>query len=514
MRLSQLRLPPASRLSGGGDPEITGVSHDSRTAGPGDLWAALPGARVHGAEFAAEVLSRGVSAVLTDEAGLERMRALAARHLEAGEVAVIVAEHPRAVLGDLAAQVFGTEAHPDEPLLLGVTGTNGKTTTVFILDALLRALGRTTGLIGTVATEVAGVSVPSVRTTPEAPELHGLFAQMRAAGVEACSMEVSSHALAQHRVDGAHFASVGFTNLSRDHLDFHPTMEDYFAAKAELFTPGRARTGVVVVEDEWGARMAAAARVPVRTLSEDPAVRPDHLLVREAEPGRFRLRLSDGAVIRATAPLPGAFNVTNTALALAMLHAAGESADALERAAAGLTVTVPGRMERVSAAAPLAVVDYSHTPDALDKVLAGLDGTGDPLVVVMGAGGDRDREKRPHMGRAAARRADVVIVTDDNPRSEDPAEIRAAVLAGAREALADGTARARPESVRECAPRGAAIELGVRLAGAGGTLLVAGKGHETGQEIAGTVHPFDDRARTRDALTSEGRFPAHGRVQD
>lgn len=514
MRLSHLRLPPAARLLGQGDPELVGVSHDSRTAGPGDLWAALPGARVHGAEFAAEVLARGVPAVLTDEAGLARIRSLSAERLASGDVTVLVVENPRSVLGGLAAQVYGTDAHPDSPLLLGVTGTNGKTTTVFILDALLRALGRTTGLIGTVATEVAGVSVPSVRTTPEAPELHSLFAQMRAAGVQACSMEVSSHALAQHRVDGARFAVAGFTNLSQDHLDFHPTMEDYFSAKARLFTPAHSRAGVVVVEDEWGARMARAAEVPVATLSDDPGVSPDHLVLRGEAPGEFELRLADGSRLHARAPLPGAFNVTNTALALAMLHAAGVGTEELASAASGLTVTVPGRMEQVSPARPLAVVDYSHTPDALDKVLTGLQDTGSPLVVVVGAGGDRDSGKRPLMGRVAAQRADAVIVTDDNPRSEDPAAIRAAVLAGAREALADGSARVRPEALRECAPRGAAIDLAVSLAGAEGTLLVAGKGHETGQEIAGTVHPFDDRARTRDALASAGLGSAHGRVQD
>lgn len=509
MRLSDLRLPPTARIIGETGRAVSGVSQDSRSATAGDLWAALPGARVHGATFAPDVLGRGVGAVLTDDEGLRIIRA-AVDDLD--RVSIVVVEAPRAVLGGISAQVFGTD--PEAPRLFGLTGTNGKTTTAFILDAILVRLGHTTGLIGTIATSIAGVHEVSERTTPEAPDLHRLFARMRSRGVDVCSMEVSSHALAQHRADGAVFSVSGFTNLSQDHLDFHPTMDDYFAAKAELFTPEHSRSGVIVVEDEWGARMSRAAKIPVRTLSSDPRRSPDYLLTRDDDPERFALVLPDGGTVRARSPLPGDFNRTNTALALAMLHRAGETADRLEAACAELEVVVPGRMERVHDAAPLAVVDYSHTPDALDKVLGGLDGTGSPLVVVVGAGGDRDPSKRHAMGVVAAQRADVVIITDDNPRSEDPATIRAAVLEGARDALARGTARVTPEGLRELSSRGEAIIEAVDLAGAEGTVLVAGKGHETGQEIGDRKLPFDDRERTREAIASRTAHTAAGRVQD
>lgn len=509
MRLSDLRLPPTSRIIGGDSRDVSGVSQDSRSAAAGDLWAALPGARVHGAVFAGEVLARGVGAVLTDEAGLELIRTAVD---DLRDVSIIVVDAPRAVLGGISAQVFGTD--PDAPRLYGLTGTNGKTTTAFILDALLVRLGHTTGLIGTIATSIAGAREVSERTTPEAPDLHRLFARMRSREVDVCSMEVSSHALAQHRADGALFSVSGFTNLSQDHLDFHPTMDDYFHAKAKLFTPEHSRAGVIVVEDEWGVRMSRAASVPVSTLSTDPTLEPDYLLLREDDPDRFALVLPDSGTVRGTSPLPGDFNRTNTALALAMLHSGGETAERLEAACTDLVVVVPGRMERVHEAAPLAVVDYSHTPDALDKVLGGLDGTGTPLVVVVGAGGDRDPSKRHAMGVVAAQRADVVIITDDNPRSEDPAAIRAAVLEGVRHALSDGTARVAEEGVRELSSRGEAIIAAVGLAGADGTVLVAGKGHETGQEIGGRILAFDDRERTREAIALRTAHTAAGRVQD
>ncbi|GAA4508146.1 UDP-N-acetylmuramoyl-L-alanyl-D-glutamate--2,6-diaminopimelate ligase [Brevibacterium yomogidense] len=509
MRLSDLRLPPTARIIGEADRAVSGVSQDSRSATAGDLWAALPGARVHGATFAPDVLGRGVGAVLTDDEGLRIIRASVD---DLDRVSIVVVGAPRAVLGGISAQVFGTD--PEAPRLFGLTGTNGKTTTAFILDALLVRLGHTTGLIGTIATSIAGVREVSERTTPEAPDLHRLFARMRSRGVDVCSMEVSSHALTQHRADGAVFSVSGFTNLSQDHLDFHPTMEDYFAAKAKLFTPEHSCSGVIVVEDEWGARMSRDATIPVRTLSSDPDLGPDYLLTRDDDPERFALVLPGGGTVHARSPLPGDFNRTNTALALAMLHRAGEPVGRLEAACADLEVVVPGRMERVHDTAPLAVVDYSHTPDALDKVLGGLDGTGSPLVVVVGAGGDRDPSKRHAMGAAAAQRADVVIITDDNPRSEDPAAIRSAVLEGARDAIAQGTARVTAEDLRELSSRGEAIIAAVDLAGADGTVLVAGKGHETGQEIGGRKLPFDDRERTREAIASRTAHIAAGRVQD
>jgi len=361
-----------------------------------------------------------------------------------------------------------------------------------------------TGLVGTVETRVADEALPSVRTTPEATDLQALLALMVERGVVACSMEVSSHALALHRVDGVVFDVVGFTNLSQDHLDFHPTMADYFAAKADLFTPARARRGVVCVDDEWGRRLAALAAdagVPVTTVATlEPAGPADWRVTGRRVAGSgtdFTITGPDGVPVAARCPLPGDFNVANTAVALLMLVTDGVPA---VEAAAWLAEAraVPGRMEPVGGEGapgePLAVVDYAHSPDAITAAARALRaGATGPLVVVLGAGGDRDREKRPLMGAAAAAAADVVVVTDDNPRGEDPAAIRAAVVAGAR---ASGAAA----EVVEIGDRAAAIAEGVRRAWGGGTLLVAGKGHETGQEVAGVVHPFDDRAVLARAL--------------
>ncbi len=468
------------------DVVITGVCLDSRAVRPGDLYAALPGARTHGARFAAGAAQLGATAVLTDPAGAE----LAA----AGGLPVVVVPDPRSRLGDLAAWVYGRPA--EQMLMLGVTGTNGKTTTTFLLDGALRAAGRRSGLIGTVMTRILDEQVASVRTTPEAPDLAALMALMVRRGVEVCSMEVSSHAITLGRVDGLRFDVAGFTNLSQDHLDFHPTMEAYFAAKAELFTPDRAAHGVICVDDEWGARLAAEATIPVTTFSTEGAAADWR--VTDARPYAvgtdFVLTGPDGTTVDARCPIPGDFNVANTALALLMLVVSGSSrADAARWLAAA--PAVPGRMEQVGPAVPrrpLAVVDYAHTPDAVATALRALRPAaterGGPLVVVLGAGGDRDRAKRPKMGAEAARHADVVVVTDDNPRSEVPAEIRASVLEGAR-----AVPGPRAREVLEVGDRREAIETGVRLAGPDGIVLVAGKGHERGQDVAGVVHPFDDR---------------------
>ncbi len=490
---------------------ITGVCLDSQAVRPGDLYAALPGRRTHGARFAASAAGQGAVAVLTDPAGADLVEA----GVRAGEVPpglpVLAVADPRAVLGGLAAWLFGEPAR--QMLMFGVTGTNGKTTTTFLLDDALRRAGRRCGLIGTIGNRVLDQPLPSVRTTPEAPDLQALLALMVAQGADTCSMEVSSHALSLGRVDGIRFDVVGFSNLSQDHLDFHPTMEDYFAVKAGLFTPERARAGVVCVDDDWGRRLAARAGVPVVTVATtggDPTNDQADWRVIDRRPSgagtAFTLRGPDGRTVAATCPLPGDFNVANTALALAMLVQAGmdadDAADWLARAQ-----PVPGRMERIpgagAAAEPLVVVDYAHTPDAVAAALHTLRGSRPgPLVVVLGAGGDRDREKRPRMGEAAARGADVVIVTDDNPRSEDAATIRSAVLAGARRVPRPdhpaGTFRpGAPVElfpvVLEIADRAAAIHEGVARAWGEGTLLVAGKGHERGQDVAGTVHPFDDR---------------------
>ncbi|WP_344479287.1 UDP-N-acetylmuramoyl-L-alanyl-D-glutamate--2,6-diaminopimelate ligase, partial [Kineococcus aurantiacus] len=410
---------------------VLGVTLDSRRVAPGDLYAALPGANVHGARFSDQAARAGAVAVLTDPAGREQA--------EATGLPVLVVDTPRAVLGDLASRVFG---RPGEALTtFGVTGTNGKTTTAYLVEAVLRSAGWTTGLLGTVETRIAGERVGSVRTTPEAPDLHALLARMVAAGVRGCALEVSSHALALHRVDGLVLDVAAFTNLSQDHLDFHGSMEDYFAAKAQLFTPAHSRRGVVWVDPDqpWGARLAARSGVPVETVGTGPGVdwRVGDVVTDRAR-STFRLT-GPGADLHLTCPLPGDFNVANAALAVVSALRLGLAAATVERGLAAAE-GVPGRMQPVVRdGAPLVVVDYAHTPDALDRVLRTLRAlTPGRLVALVGAGGDRDRGKRPLMGAAAAAVADVVVVTDDNPRSEDPAAIRAAVLAGAREAHGAG----------------------------------------------------------------------------
>ncbi len=474
---------------------VGGVSLDSRTVLPGDLYAALPGQHAHGADFAAAARTAGAVAVLTDPEG--------ERHLGAaqvgGELPVLVVPEPRRVLGEVAALVYD---HPAEALqLIGITGTNGKTTTAYLVESALRAAGRETGLIGTVETRVGTTVLRSVRTTPEATVLMAILAVMREAGVQTVVMEVSSHALAQHRVAGLRYDVAGFTNLSQDHLDFHADMAGYFDAKAALFTPEHSVRAVVCVDDDWGQRLAAQAQVPVTTIrTQDQGTSgqqpgEDELLIIPGPWPAFDL-VGQSLTLNLRSALPGAFNVTNTALAAGLLLAAGLTPDEV---GAGLLADphVPGRMERVDTpgvGAPRVVVDYAHTPEAVHAALVALrDTTPGQLVVVLGAGGDRDRAKRAAMGAEAARGADVVVVTDDNPRGEDPAVIRAALLAGARE----GSAAA---SVTEVGSRAAAIAAAVKRAGPDDTVLVLGKGHERGQEIAGVVQPFDDVEACRAAL--------------
>jgi UDP-N-acetylmuramoyl-L-alanyl-D-glutamate--2,6-diaminopimelate ligase len=473
---------------------VSGVTLASGEVRPGDLYAALPGARTHGARFAGDAAERGAVAVLTDPTGLDAARATG--------LPVCVVADPRAVLGLVADRVYG--APSGQLTVIGITGTNGKTTTAYLVEAGLAAAGLGTGLIGTVQTRTRGraadgtpteTAFPSVRTTPEAPALHGLLAEMAASGVSAVVMEVSSHALVLGRVGGVRFAAAGFTNLGRDHLDFHETLEDYFQAKAMLFD-GRAARELVTVDDEAGRRLAGlrpdagtvSVAGPADWTATDVATAPDG-------GSTFTLTGPGGRTWPGRLRLPGLFNVANAVLAVALLDAVGVPVDTALSGIAG--TVVPGRMEPVDAGQPfVAVVDYAHTPDAVTTALTALRGsTEGRLVTVLGCGGDRDPGKRAAMGAAAAAGSDVLVVTDDNPRSEDPAAIRAAMLAGVRDVPAD-----RRAEVHEVAGRREALATAARLARAGDTLLVAGKGHETGQEVAGTVHPFDDRAVLREVL--------------
>ncbi len=471
---------------------LTGVTHDSRAVVPGDLYAGLPGAKSHGAAFAEVAANAGAVAVLTDPKG-----AFLAR--DSG-LAVLIVDDPRAALGPVAASIYG---HPSKQLrVFGVTGTNGKTTTTYLLEAGLRAAGETTGLVGTIETRIGDLALASERTTPEASDLQSLFAVMVERGVGSVAMEVSSHALALHRVDGTDYDVVAFTNLSQDHLDFHADLDDYFAAKARLFTPAFSTLGLVNSDDEYGRRLLANPEISLLSVSADGDGRAAWWAsdVTAANSGwSFVAHGPDGAKHRVETALRGRFNVANTLIAFAMLVTAGVDAD---RAAAGIAslAGVPGRMEPIEAGQPFAaIVDFAHTPQAVVTLLETLRAqTSGRLIVVLGCGGDRDAAKRPLMGAAAARLADVAVFTSDNPRSEDPEEILRAVVSGAR-----GVSGRRGEVVVEI-DRRTAIGIAVRAAGPRDVVVVAGKGHEQGQEIAGTVHHFDDRAVLREQLRTAG----------
>jgi UDP-N-acetylmuramoyl-L-alanyl-D-glutamate--2,6-diaminopimelate ligase len=454
---------------------------------PGDLFAALPGARAHGADFAAAAISAGAAAVLTDEQGAERPA------LRDSDVPVLVHPRPRDVLGSVAAWIYGEPSL--ELSVLGITGTSGKTTTAYLVEAGLRAAHHSTGMIGTVETRIGSERLGSAFTTPEAPDLQALLAVMAEQGVTHVPMEVSSHALALGRVNGTRFTVGAFTNLSQDHLDFHRDMEEYFAAKAMLFD-GRSSSEVVAVDSPWG---QALVRPHTITASTEPGTaaswRAIDVAITQSGEQSFQLHGPDGRCAQATLPLPGAFNVANAVLAAAVLDTVGIP---LPEIVAGLaTAEVPGRMERVDVGQPFtAVVDYAHKPAAVSQVLQALRArTAGRIITVLGCGGDRDTAKRPMMAEAAVRGSDLLIVTDDNPRSEDPAAIRAAMLAGARP-----VGPAEGSEVLEIADRRAAITAAVERARSGDVLLVAGKGHETGQEVAGVVHPFSDRHELEAAI--------------
>lgn len=473
----------------GADVSVSGVTASSGQVRPGDLFGGVPGQTAHGARFADDAAAAGAVAVLTDAAGHASVPA---------GLPVLLVDGVRAALGPVAAAVYGWPSH-DLPVL-GVTGTSGKTTTTFLARAGLQAAGRPSGLIGTIATLIGDEIVKTGFTTPEAPEIQALLAVMREFGATAVAAEVSSHALAMGRADGIEFAVAAFTNLSQDHLDFHADMGEYFAAKARLFD-GRARAAVIVTDDDWGLRMAAIAgpdAITVSTSGDRSATwRADDIAATPGGGTTFRV-LGPDTDLETGCSLPGRYNVANALLALAILALVGVSPEIAAPAIA--VASVPGRMERIDAGqAYLAIVDYSHKPAAVEGALRTLRPlTRGRLMIVLGCGGDRDRGKRALMGEIAARCADLLIVTDDNPRSEDPAVIRQTMLDGAL-AVPD----AERGELLEIGDRAAAIGAAVARAADGDTILVAGKGHEPGQEISGVIHPFDDRDVLRDALRRE-----------
>ncbi|HUB36679.1 MAG TPA: UDP-N-acetylmuramoyl-L-alanyl-D-glutamate--2,6-diaminopimelate ligase [Solirubrobacteraceae bacterium] len=497
MRLGELIGGTGAARGGGGgageDVEIAALAYDSRTVTPGSLFFCVPGFEADGHEFAARAVERGAVAVVCE------------RELGLG-VAEIAVASVRAAVGPLAARFYGD---PSAGLrVVGVTGTNGKTTTAFLVRALLEATGEQTGLLGTVKSVIGGREREVQHTTAEAIDLQADLRAMLDGGDRACAMEVSSHALELGRVAGVRFAAAIFTNLTQDHLDFHPTMEHYFAAKRLLFAPAgegpAPAVSVINVDDPYGRRLAGEIEGALTfSLEETDADYRASRLRCGARECAFELH-TPVAAGEARLGLPGRFNVANALGALAAAHALGGDLDvlvsALERG-----VRVPGRFEPVDAGQDFAVlVDYAHTPDSLQNVLeAARDIAAGRLICVFGAGGDRDRGKRPLMGEIAGRLADLTIVTSDNPRSEEPAAIVAEIVAGV--AGGDGG------SVEVEVDRRAAIAAAIELARPGDVVLIAGKGHEQGQELAGGHRiAFDDAAVAREELARRGGSPAAG----
>jgi UDP-N-acetylmuramoyl-L-alanyl-D-glutamate--2,6-diaminopimelate ligase len=474
-----------ARTKGDDTVEVTGITHDSASVRPGDLYAGLPGAQRHGAQFAQRAVEAGAVAVLTDPAGAA---------LVPSGVPAIVVDDARAVLGEVASTVYG---HPTARLkVIGITGTAGKTSTAYLVESGLAAAGLRTAMVGTVETRIPDLVVESLRTTPEATDLHALFAAALEQGAGAAVMEVSSHALTYGRVGGVRFEVGAWTNFGLDHLDFHTDVDDYFAAKARLFD-GRCRIEILNVDDPAVRRLVKPGRLTYSVAGDTAGEEATWRAVDITADGfaqRFTALGPDGIVLPAGVSMPGGHNVSNALLAIACLVAAGVDP---ATAAAGVAACkgVPGRLELVDAPGPvLGVVDYAHKPDAIVAALAALRTLGrGRLICVIGAGGDRDRGKRPFMGEAAARGADIVVVTDDNPRTEDPATVRAAVRRGAE--AVDGP------TVLEIPGRHEAIVDAVGLAQPGDVVALLGKGHERGQETAEGTTPFDDRVELAQALT-------------
>ena len=504
---TRFRLRSAPGAQAPADLSVVGVSVDSSDVGSGELFVALPGFTHHGAQFAPEAVAAGAAAVLTDEAGAAMVGAALP------QVPVLVTDDPRAVAGPVAAEVYH---HPAERLTTtAVTGTNGKTTTSYFNDAILTAHLGACMVAGTVELRVGGLSIESPRTTVEAPVLTRMMALAVEEGVGAASLEASSHAIVLHRLDGTVVDVAGFTNLQRDHLDFHKTMQGYLDAKARLFAPEHARRGVICVDDQWGARLAdrveRAGLIPVDRVRAYPGGgdgdAPADWWVGDAAVSMtdsattFVLHGPDSERIEASCPLPGLVNVQNAALALVMTMRAGVPAETAVAALASAH-NIPGRMQRITrrdGVRGTCIVDFAHTPDAMELALKAIRQiTPGRLIVVFGSDGDRDRGKRPMLGEVAARLADVLIVTDENPRSEDPRTIRDAILSGVRSVRPD---LADVEEITTW--RGDAVRRGVEICGPQDTVVVTGKGHEPFQEVAGDFIRYNDAPVMRQAAEAK-----------
>jgi UDP-N-acetylmuramoyl-L-alanyl-D-glutamate--2,6-diaminopimelate ligase len=475
--------------------ELEGVTLSTNDVQPRDLFVGVKGVHGHGATFAELAKEKGAVALLTDAAGAE----IAA---EVG-LPIVLVDDPRAALGEISAWIYRTHEHP--PLLLGTTGTNGKTTTSYLLEGILKQLGLVTGLSSTAERHIGDLTVVSRLTTPEASEMHALLARMRESEVRAVALEVSAQALSRHRVDGIVFDVVGFTNLSHDHLDDYRDMEEYFQAKIALFDPDRARRGVVLIDSHWGERVVEESRIPVTTVTATEGFEAEWTVTigeERAEFTEFTLTGAQGRSLTTRVPLIGRHIAADAALAIVMLIEAGFDLEAIGHALAdhgGIDAYLPGRTERVSGdRGPTVYVDFGHSPDAFLNTLAAVRTvTPGKVIMVFGADGDRDATKRHDMGRVAADGSDILVITDHHPRFEDAASIRRTLLEGA--ALAEN-----PGEIIEVSPPEKAIRAAVARAGEGDSILWAGPGHQDYREIEGVRTPYSAREQARQALSEAG----------
>lgn len=475
--------------------EVSGLTVMTREVVSGDMFVAVRGANRHGAEFATDARDAGAVALLTDDEG-------AVIAADAG-LPIVIVDSPRAVLGDIARWVYRTDE--DAPQYFGITGTNGKTSTAYLLEGILRQLGITSGLSTTAERHIGDLSVVSRLTTPEASELHALIARMKEAAVRAVVIEVSAQALTHNRVAGIRFDVAGFTNLSHDHLDDYADMDEYFRAKLALFDPEVARRGVVSLDSPWGHRIVEESHIPVTTISStgDPSAYWQ-VTVTEDNPAftAFTLTSADGTTISTREPVIGRHMAANAGLAIVMLIEAGYDADVIASALArdgGINAYLPGRTEKVSGErGPNVYVDFGHSPDAFEHTLAAVRRfTPGRTIMVFGADGDRDATKRFDMARVSAEGCDILVITDHHPRFEDPASIRAQLLEGAR-SVANG-----PE-IFEVSPPEDAIRLAVSFAREGDSILWAGPGHQNYRDIRGERTVYSARDLARSALAEAG----------
>ncbi len=464
------------------DLQVRGITHDHRNIEPGFIFAAIPGFKRHGIEFLSDAISLGAVAVLTDSLGAK---------LAPSGIEIILSEDVRHDMAILAKFIY--QDAQSKLTSIGVTGTNGKTTTTNLIANGLSEIDHNPLLVGTIGISLGEESIASSRTTPEATDLHAILLAAHQNGARSLVMEVSSHALTLGRVDGIKYDIAVFTGLTQDHLDFHADMNDYFAAKAELFTKERAEVAVICIDDAWGLELAKITQIPVTTYAvSNPNAdwQPREIVVLQDGRTQF-IAAYKNVEVKVILAIPGDFNIANALAAIASANAL--KLDLHKFVKNFGEIKVPGRLERIESGQDfVALVDYAHTPDAVARAITvARTCTSGKVIAVLGCGGDRDPHKRIPMGENASKFADLVIVTDDNPRTEDPSAIRSEVMLGAGRAVAE---------VVEIANRLEAIHYAVKTANPGDCLIVLGKGHESGQEINGVIAPFDDRVVLAEAL--------------